>query len=588
LEAEPFHITNPPHVDNAPVGAPIASGAAAPVNTFPSTASDGHSSRSATHLEPERRIAVEPLPSNIRPEPASPPSGPYRPAKSRARTAPSEQRRIDDTPHLKLDAPAQVRLGLQRRAPHNLRRHVRRATIRFAALVVADLAGFGLMRELIRAVRDGAVFGSWLSQTVQTVLPPGYMNGWQFAAALFVGLLVLGNYGRGDRRRDGWRLFLACALATALPLWTMLWARGLEMVLLQYSLTVVLVWVVIVAERLTVDRVIARFRRPEWDAADTLFVGAAADCNEAASSPAFARGTEYRPIGFVDLQSPPGPGALGEIGNLPLLLAASGADVVVICGFFTASQFRDIVDVALTSGCQVLSVPRVLEVAGVHPTTVWRHGVPLVELTAPSLRGQQLFVKRIVDLLGAILGLLAAAPVILAVAVAIKLDSTGPFLFSQERIGLGGRRFRMLKFRTMTNGADASKQAVAHLNLSGDPRLFKIPNDPRVTRLGRWLRRWSLDELPQFWNVLKGEMSLVGPRPFFESDLPQYEAHHFYRLGAKPGITGLWQVQGRSDVVQFEQVVELDTRYIREWSVGLDLAILFKTLPAVLGRRGAV
>src|SRR5439155_18079382 len=142
-----------------------------------------------------------------------------------------------------------------------------------------------------RAVSDGAVFGSWLSQTVQTVLPPGYMNGWQFAAALFVGLLVLGNYGRGDRRRDGWRLFLACALATALPLWTMLWARGLEMVLLQYSLTVVLVWVVIVAERLTVDRVIARFRRPEWDAADTLFVGAAADCNEAASSPAFARGT---------------------------------------------------------------------------------------------------------------------------------------------------------------------------------------------------------------------------------------------------------------------------------------------------------
>jgi len=229
-----------------------------------------------------------------------------------------------------------------------------------------------------------------------------------------------------------------------------------------------------------------------------------------------------------------------------------------------------------------------VKMAGVHPTTVWQRGEPLVRLTAPSLRGQQLLVKRIVDLLGATFCLVVTAPIMLAIAVAIRLDSHGPVFFGHERIGLGGRRFRMFKFRTMAEGAEAAKHAVAHLNSSGDPRLFKIANDPRVTRLGRWLRRWSLDELPQLWNVLVGDMSLVGPRPFFESDLPHYEAHHFYRLGAKPGITGLWQVSGRSDVVDFDQVVELDTRYIREWSVALDLVILLKTIPAVLRRRGAV
>jgi len=530
---------------------------------------------------------VEPLPSDIRHE-SSATADPYRPAKPRARPTPSEQRRIEDAAHLKLDAPAQVRLGLQRRAPANLRRHVKRAAVRFVALVTADMAAFGLMRELIRAVRDGALLGGWFSREVQATLPAGYLNGWQFASALFVGLLVLGNYGPGDRRRDSGRLFLACALATALPLWTMLWARGLDIVLLQYSLTVGLVWVGVVAERLAIDRIIARIRNPQRDATETLFVGSAADCSAAAISSTFGRDTEYRPIGFVDLVSPPAPGALGVIGELPILLAASGAEAVVICGFLTDAQFRQVVDTALTAGCQVLSVPRVVKMAGVHPTTVWQRGEPLVRLTAPSLRGQQLLVKRIVDLLGATFCLVVTAPIMLAIAVAIRLDSHGPVFFGHERIGLGGRRFRMFKFRTMAEGAEAAKHAVAHLNSSGDPRLFKIANDPRVTRLGRWLRRWSLDELPQLWNVLVGDMSLVGPRPFFESDLPHYEAHHFYRLGAKPGITGLWQVSGRSDVVDFDQVVELDTRYIREWSVALDLVILLKTIPAVLRRRGAL
>ena len=145
----------------------------------------------------------------------------------------------------------------------------------------------------------------------------------------------------------------------------------------------------------------------------------------------------------------------------------------------------------------------------------------------------------------------------------------------------------MLKFRTMRVGADEEKQHLAHLNHTGDVRLFKIPRDPRVTRLGWFLRRWSLDEMPQLWNVLRGDMSLVGPRPFFEADFAAYEDHHFRRLDTKPGITGLWQVSGRSELVDFEDVVFLDRQYIEQWSLWLDISILFRTVSAVVRRRGA-
>jgi exopolysaccharide biosynthesis polyprenyl glycosylphosphotransferase len=245
------------------------------------------------------------------------------------------------------------------------------------------------------------------------------------------------------------------------------------------------------------------------------------------------------------------------------------------------------VDAALAGGCQLLALPRTVEVAGVQPHLVWRRGVPLVELTAPSLKGWQLVVKRLVDVIGSAIGLLVAAPIMLVIAVAIKLDSPGPVLLRQQRVGLGGRRFAMLKFRTMRDRAEIEKPRLMSLNHTGDPRLFKIRDDPRVTRLGAKLRRWSLDELPQLWNVLAGDMSLVGPRPFFEADLGMYEERHLVRLGAKPGITGLWQVKGRSNVSGFEEVVRLDREYVGRWSVWLDLKSLALTIPAVIWRRGA-
>jgi exopolysaccharide biosynthesis polyprenyl glycosylphosphotransferase len=547
----------------------------------------GYIGRALPAVAPEQRSAVESAPRDVRVLSSTTPDHPPA-SRSQVDAAPAPLYiAVPEVPLAAGDTPARVRLGLQQHAAANLRRHVLRAAHRFVVLVVADLGSFYVMRALLRAVRNYAVLGDPLAAAVRAVLPSGMLNGWQYAAALFVGLLVTGNYGPGDCRRDPRRLFLGCALATALPLWMTIWTRGLEPVLVQYALVTLLVWVGLSAERLTVDRIAAWVRPPERDALDTLFVGPGEACVVALESPAFALGTDYRPIGFVDVRIPPAPGALGHISDFSLLLAASGAQVVVVCGYLTDRHFEEIVDTALAGGCQVLSVPRSVEIAGVQPMTVWRRGQPLVQLTAPTLKGWQLAVKRMVDVIGSAIGLAAGSPLMAAIALAIKVDSPGPVLFKQERAGFGGGPFRILKFRTMRDGADAQKKSVAHLNHTGDPRLFKIPDDPRVTQLGRWLRRWSLDELPQLWNVLVGEMSLVGPRPFFEADLAEYRDHHFRRLGAKPGITGLWQVKGRSSVTDFEEVVRLDRDYIERWSFWMDLEIIALTLPAVIRRTGA-
>ena len=519
------------------------------------------------------------MPHQLTSEPvAAPDAAP--PVRSRGSVAPAPRRR---------DTPIPVRLGLQQRASTNLRNHLLRAARRLTALVVADLASFAVMRALLRAVRDGAALGPWIASHVGAVVPPGILNGWQYAVALLVALVVTGNYGRGDARRNPRRLLFACALATALPLWMTLWTVGFEPVLVQYGVTTALVWLGLAVERRTIDRIVARVWPAGRHAPATLFVGPAEECRSAMASPAFSTEGEYHPVGFVDARSPRAADAAGHVADFAELLHAVRAETVVICGHLSDARFHEVVDAALTAGCQVLSVPQaMMEMAGVQPTLVWRQEQPLIELTAPTLKGQQLVIKRIVDLIGSICALVVAAPLMIAIAITIKRDSPGPILFAQERVGLGGRRFRMLKFRTMRNGADSEKKALAHLNHTGDPRLFKIPNDPRVTNLGRLLRRWSLDELPQLWNVLVGDMSLVGPRPFFESDLETYEDDHFLRLGAKPGITGLWQVSGRSGIVDFEHVVALDTEYVRNWSLLLDLKILLRTVPAVLGRRGAI
>jgi exopolysaccharide biosynthesis polyprenyl glycosylphosphotransferase len=300
-----------------------------------------------------------------------------------------------------------------------------------------------------------------------------------------------------------------------------------------------------------------------------------------------APGGDYRVAGYVATDRADGEEFLGTIDSLPALIEEHDAEAVVVCADLPATRINAVIEECLLAGCQILFPARAVRVYGLRPILVWHHDQPFFELGSPVLRARALISKRIVDVVVSGTLIVLLAPVLAIIALCIRLDSAGSPLFLQERAGLGGRRFRMLKFRTMREGAEVEKQELAHLNQTGDVRLFKIKDDPRTTRLGRSLRRWSLDELPQLFNVLIGDMSLVGPRPFFESDFSEYEDHHFRRLDAKPGITGLWQVSGRSEILDFEDVIFLDRQYIEQWSFWLDVSILFRTIPAVLRRRGA-
>ena len=200
---------------------------------------------------------------------------------------------------------------------------------------------------------------------------------------------------------------------------------------------------------------------------------------------------------------------------------------------------------------------------------------------------RQLFVKRAIDIIGSLIGLLFTGIAFIIFAPIIKIQSPGPIFYSQIRIGKNGRRFKFYKFRTIVLGADAMKKDLMEQN-EMEGLMFKMENDPRIFGIGRFMRKYSIDELPQFWNVLKGEMSLVGTRPPTEEEFEQYELHHKARLGIKPGLTGMWQVSGRSDIKNFEEIVALDTQYISNWSLGVDIRILFRTVLIVLTGKGSV
>jgi len=213
-------------------------------------------------------------------------------------------------------------------------------------------------------------------------------------------------------------------------------------------------------------------------------------------------------------------------------------------------------------------------------------GLPVVTIRSGPQDDWRLVAKRLIDVLASAVLLIVLTPLLAAVAWLIRADSPGPVFFAQERIGLNKRRFSLWKFRTMVDGADERQAELEHLNEVEGP-VFKIKNDPRITRIGKFLRRFSIDELPQLFNVLKGDMSLVGPRPLPVRDVERIDiSAHKRRFSIKPGITCLWQVNGRSNV-DFEHWVRLDLEYIDRWSLGLDLIILLKTIPAVVKGPGA-
>jgi exopolysaccharide biosynthesis polyprenyl glycosylphosphotransferase len=234
-------------------------------------------------------------------------------------------------------------------------------------------------------------------------------------------------------------------------------------------------------------------------------------------------------------------------------------------------------------GVQVDVVPRLFDVLGPQMRVHAAEGLPLLGLAPARLSNSSLFLKRALDLVCSGLALVLLAPLFAVLAVALRLDSPGPVLFRQVRMGRGNRTFTILKFRTMAADADMRKAEVAHLNkhLGADDRMFKAPDDPRVTRVGAFLRRYSLDELPQLVNVLRGEMSLVGPRPLILDEDRHVDGWARKRLDLKPGITGLWQVLGRDDI-PFEEMVGLDYRYVTNWSLANDLKLVMQTIPVLV------
>jgi exopolysaccharide biosynthesis polyprenyl glycosylphosphotransferase len=293
-------------------------------------------------------------------------------------------------------------------------------------------------------------------------------------------------------------------------------------------------------------------------------------------------------VGFVSLHPRPENGlrSLGALGALATIIEDERIDEVIIADpDFPQEQAVDLVDTCHQRGVRVKIAPSTMEILMQQAEFIPGEAVPLFELRPPVFDGIDFFLKRSFDLVVSAMLLVLMAPVLAGIAIAVRVTSRGPAIYRSARPGIGGRPFGCLKFRTMYDDADQRQADLESLN-EASGALFKIRDDPRMTPVGRFLRRHSLDELPQLINVLRGQMSLVGPRPLPMRDYEQLEDWHRKRYLVLPGITGLWQVSGRSDL-EFDDLVRLDFLYLERWSVFLDLVILLKTVPAVFLRRGA-
>ena len=297
-------------------------------------------------------------------------------------------------------------------------------------------------------------------------------------------------------------------------------------------------------------------------------------------------GIDYEFLGAVTDDDESFLPVLGSIADLPELLERLHPDELIVSSVDVRDQdLLDLVEYANRAGVKVRVAPTTMDLLTQRVEYVPGQGVPLFELRPPVFAGLDWATKRVFDIVVSAGIVLLATPVWAVTALAVKLSSTGPVFYRDRRVGLGEREFGMFKFRSMYVDAGARQAGLEGANEASGP-LFKIKDDPRVTRVGRFLRRYSIDELPQILNVLRGEMSLVGPRPLPLRDYVQLEDWHRKRYLVLPGMTGLWQVSGRIELT-FDDLVRLDFYYLENWSIWLDISILAKTLPAVLARRGA-
>ncbi|MBO0838911.1 MAG: sugar transferase, partial [Actinobacteria bacterium] len=278
---------------------------------------------------------------------------------------------------------------------------------------------------------------------------------------------------------------------------------------------------------------------------------------------------------------------VGGLDDVAVVVRRCYADTVAVtaCPEIDAAKLRGLAWELEKTGTGLCVAPSLLDVAGPRTTVRPTAGLTLLHVDHPQLSGARQAVKTLFDRIMAGLALLLLSPLFLVLAAVIRLHDRGPALFIQTRVGKDGHTFRLFKFRTMVVDAEARLAQLRDSN-DHDGVLFKMRRDPRVTAIGAWLRKWSVDELPQLVNVLRGDMSLVGPRPALPTEAEQYADHVRRRLVVKPGLTGLWQVNGRSDL-SWEDSVRLDLRYVENWSFALDLQILWKTVSVIFRGSGA-
>ena len=344
--------------------------------------------------------------------------------------------------------------------------------------------------------------------------------------------------------------------------------------------------------RLVKSIVLHKLRQRGIGVVRTLIVGAGEVGRTIMRNIVAQPGLGYQVVGFVDDNPEKGHKdigrfkGLGSIDNLPRIVQEESIDEVIITlPWMYHRKIISIMTQCEREGVRARLVPDLFQMSLSRMDVDDLGGVPMIGVKEISITGWKSVTKRAIDFTIALVGLIVLSPLMLLIALAIRLDSPGPVLFRQIRVGKGGRHFVLYKFRSMREGAEEEQQKLTDLNETEGP-IFKIRHDPRCTRVGRFLRRTSLDEMPQLYNVLRGEMSLVGPRPPLPTEVEHYEEWHKKRLEVSPGMTGLWQVSGRSELT-FDEMVLLDIYYIENWSAALDTEIFLRTIPRVILGNGA-
>jgi exopolysaccharide biosynthesis polyprenyl glycosylphosphotransferase len=400
-------------------------------------------------------------------------------------------------------------------------------------------------------------------------------------------LNALSTYGPGDARRDHSRLLGASMVGSLIIGCLALFPPNLPFTIEFIGVFGTLAFVSTSLGRKSADLAMRQVYVRGFGLRRAIVVGSLHEVGQAIHRLRDDHSIDQYLLGHLTPEHQPDPASMGTLARLPEVLDNLNVQEVVIATILPPDALRIVTETCFNRGVGVYVIPSVVSTAHARAEPVVRGPCALLRLHPARLEFPALLMKRMFDIVMSVLLLVLTAPLMALIALAIRLDSPGPVFFRQERVGVGGRRFMIWKFRSMFVDAEHQKQQIAHLNAYADPRLFKLPEDPRITRVGRFLRRSSLDELPQLFNVLAGEMSLVGPRPPLPSEVACYEPHHYARLAVVPGITGPWQVGGRNLITDFETVVHMERSYIESWSLLLDAKILLRTLHVVLRGKGA-